>query len=76
MPRLYNELDTLDPMKVIVAHYEVGLPLIQRLFALRDELMKCKANMMTPNCQLHGPDALLRYNAAGTKTLQVCWLAD
>jgi hypothetical protein len=68
----YNALETIDPMKVIMAHYEVGLPLIQRLFASRGELMKCKANMMTPLSQLHGPDALLRYNATGTKSLKVC----
>ena len=67
----FDHAHPTDPVSIVNAHYETALPLLQRMFHARSEIMKCKLNMMTPVSQLHGKDALLRYNASGTKTRKV-----
>jgi hypothetical protein len=56
---------------IIKAIYEVLLPELARVLQQRSEFLKTFARRATTTSQLHAHDAMLRWDASGTKTLQV-----
>ena len=69
-PSLEQSVQATDPVKIIYGQYDVVLPLLLRVLQQRSEMLRTHPSRVTPLSQLCSDNAILRFNASGTKTLQ------